>query len=788
MKSLKLGVRINLYLKPLPLNEVAKISNFTSKTNLQLNDVLIGTFIISYTLWYYWSSHNLGFNSDAFVLISPMHFSGFWGSLAWDGTYHYMPVTAFWLWIQHLFLGLNEPSYQIINIVQQGVIAILVFWLARELIGKRNLALLSALLFTSSASYYEVVLWSIVGSNYHVSMFFYLIGLIAFIRFLKTGRKWKYGLFTACVGLSLFAHELTLSLTAVIIVYYLFVHLPDDDQWQFWKSWLNGRAWVNLGRLLIGPVIMVGVFLAVKLVMSLYTDVVGQTQSLGNAVYWFNRGLFSTLTFRGDDDFITGQLVNFFGGPEQTWIWLTLLIPLLLLLFVLWFNRLERFLLLWLLGQLLMTQLAIGISPRHLYMPAIAAAILLVSVGSRLLNLVIAPLTTQDERVNHFKVPVLYSLVAIVFIIPAHQDLKQAEQLWQHVSAANQSLKQTITEVLQTETLPYKLYLVNATRYLYKNGFAAWTFQNGLSNSITLNFPNQFTEIHQLYYLIDSNNVANGSRRGNLAEIDGSILDKKGYLWLLYLPDEYRFVHLTQAYLAEKGLESNGIRANSIVYTPETAPSLDWQDGAWPWLNLSPEQILNLALKNPAKDQPWLAIYNLVQEGRDVTVEVNGEVIGELMAPSNQEPTWLNETMPLPPGQLETIELALRGTGTIPANFAQVGLFGPQQVYNAENNQALWWDGEGFLKLAPGTSLSLPFTPCLTATCQLSITYLAEPESDFSIIMNERLLESTSPALTDNGWATTTLIPTTPSPVLTFQVTGTAPILIKELGLYRTTK
>lgn len=749
-----------------------------------LISLLTSSVIIAYTFWFYYSVLNLGFNSDAFELIFPLHEFGLWRSLAWDGTYHYIPVTVLWLWVQHAFMGLSEPSYQVVNIAQHGVIAILVFGLARELTGKRTLALLAALLFVSSASYYEVVYWSIVGSYYHVSTFFYLVGSITFIRFLVTGHKWQYWLFTACVGLSLFSHELTLSLVPVWVVYYLFVHLPPIDQWQFWQPWLNRRAWLNLGRILVGPAVMLGLFMTVKIIMSFYGDVTGQPQTLNMAIYWFTRSLFATLTFRGDDRFITGELVNFFSGPHRAWLWLVFLTPPITLLFAAWFNRLERFLLLWLLGQLLMTQLAIGISLRHLYLPTIAAAILLVEIGHRLLNLASTPLERQSNRVKYFKTPTLYLAAALLFIAPAYQDLKLAEQLWQNVTAANQSLRTTITEAIRDKEKARTLYIINATRYLIQDGFTTWTFQNGLAKSILINFPNQFTQIHQLYFYADSHNVAKGSRRANLDEIDMSILDKDDYIFVLYLPDEYRFVHVTRSYLAEKGLANLGIQGPVTVYTPESSPSLEWQEGAWPWLNLPVGQELNLPLKNPYQGPLWLAVFYSAQEGRSIEVNVNGQPVGILTAKPNLEPAWLNETLPLPPDQPDTIELKLRSVGVIPGNFARIGLFSPQAAYDAENMSAFFWNGDGSLIVPNGHQLTVPVVNCPQKNCPFFITYLAQPGRNVRLTTEEGQLIEFIPGASENLWRTELFtIEAADVMVITVEATGEAPVQILDFGL-----
>lgn len=308
----------------------------------------------------------------------------------------------------------------------------------------------------------------------------------------------------------------------------------------------------------------------------------------------------------------------------------------------------------------------------------------------------------------------------------------------------------------------------------------------GISFFTLMNFPDQFAAIRQLYFYADSHNVANSSRRANLDEIDISILDKDDYIFVMYLPDEYRFVQVTRSYRAEKGLANLGIHGPVTVYTPESSPSLEWQDGGWPWLNLPAGNELNLPFKNPYRGPLWLAVFHLAEKGRSTEVEINGQPVGILTASPDLEPTWLNETLSLPPDQPDTIELKLRSVGVIPGNFARIGLFSQQQIYHVENSPALWWNNDSTLSIAPGTSLTLPFQKCPTLNCQLSLLYLSEPGRVFSIVMSDsQSIESDGLQFPlSNTWTTATVsLPALEVPILTFKVTGTLPVLIKEFSL-----
>jgi len=90
-------------------------------------------------------------------------------ALSWDHSYHYMPLTASWLWLQYQVFGLHEAAYQVLNVIQHGIMGWLVFLLGRRLRSQWNVALIAAVLYIAAGSAYQVVLWSVVGNNYFVS-------------------------------------------------------------------------------------------------------------------------------------------------------------------------------------------------------------------------------------------------------------------------------------------------------------------------------------------------------------------------------------------------------------------------------------------------------------------------------------------------------------------------------------------------------------------------------------------------------------------------------------------
>jgi hypothetical protein len=764
-----------------PYRETAALSS-SGRRSL----ALIAVVLFGYSFLLHRTSLSLTFNTDAFALLYPIHVSGFRGCLEWIGNYHYFPVTMIWLWVQYLFFGLNEPAYQVMNIVQHGIIVVMVFGLALELTGRRTVAFVAAVLFSGAADFYEVLYWSIVGNNYHVSTFFYLLGMFSFIRYLKSDAMHYFVLFSACVGCALLSHELTLSLVPVCIVYYLFFHVSPDDRRAFWQHWSNRTVWTRLGRQLIAPGILIGVFLVMKAVMSLHTDVMGQPQRMSDFFYLLVRGLLGTVTLRVDDG-VLALVANVFGGPQWAWLWIPIGAPALVFCFLYWFGRLERVLVLWLLGQLLMTQIAIGISSRHFYLPTVASAILIASLVVRAYDLVAARYVLHERPgVRTAAIVGVAVVLGYALVVLPHADCRRAESVWFEPHRANLSLRATVSEALETTSGTPTLYVLNATRYMVRDGILAWTFQNGLRASIEMHFPGAFSGI-RLGHLFMSSNVPNGSRFIDLESFDTSVFESRDYVVVLFVPERSEFIQITPSYMSGEGMGSSMMRGVPSVYTPESAPYLEWIEGGWPWLNLPPHQELEFALKKPGGSDHWLVVFHLAEEGREMLVEAGGESLGSLASVPGGDQAWTHVALPLPsssPPDATLVDVKLRSVGSRPGNLARVGLLTPQATYDSESAGAFLWGSDGSLTLPSGHELSVPVVGCGQETCSFFVTYLAHGDRGLRVTTDRGQVLDLKPGESSEGWETAAAsLAAADTAVVTLRATGSAPARILEFGL-----
>lgn len=153
------------------------------------------------------------------------------------------------LWLQiHLF-QLDARLFLGLSLLQHIAATLLVFYLARHLLGRPNLAFLAALLFGTAATYHLVVIY-ISESQYSLGTIFYLLAVGAFIYFLRY-RTWLwYLLALAAFGVLLLYKELGMTLPLVVLAYHVLLgrHANAGRPWQWqWRDLIvHGPYWVIL--------------------------------------------------------------------------------------------------------------------------------------------------------------------------------------------------------------------------------------------------------------------------------------------------------------------------------------------------------------------------------------------------------------------------------------------------------------------------------------------------------------------------------------------------------------
>lgn len=390
---------------------------------------------------------HIGLLSDAWVVLGTSQES--WVAPIGQHRIPLLNLTTSAMW---KVFGTHGARYQGLNLLLFAGVACLVFRAGRSILGRSGPALLAALLFVSSATYYEVYCWPVIGNMNSLATGLAVLALLAARQSAlgkSTGWSWTFA------GLALAAFW-TYELTAPTLV--------AGGVWILLGRWRSEDSWRQKIRASWARLLPAGCALfAILAVRWAWPNPVLDTASLLDyPLFRFGlaiRGALGLLTLRGSETALT--FLQSFGSqaPFPTRLhnaanlaWFALLIGGSLWLW--WRDRLTgmRWLLSWFWIQLAISAVATGVVSRHLYLPAIPALLILArllfagaessrarailgnraSVAPWVIGLTLA-LGAQTERTE-----------AVDLHVRATAELRRLEALLRERSAEEPPLKQVV--------------------------------------------------------------------------------------------------------------------------------------------------------------------------------------------------------------------------------------------------------------------------------------------------------------------------------------------------------
>jgi tetratricopeptide (TPR) repeat protein len=161
--------------------------------------------------------------------------------LAWmftDLHAHYMPLTWLTLGLDYVLWGMNPAGYHLTSVLWHATNAVLFFGVARALLGAalpaapgaalRAGALVAALLFAVHPLRVESVAWATERRDV-LCGFFYLLTILAYLRYCATGARRAYGAALGLFAAALLSKSMAVTLPVVLLLL---------DAWP-----LRRRAW-----------------------------------------------------------------------------------------------------------------------------------------------------------------------------------------------------------------------------------------------------------------------------------------------------------------------------------------------------------------------------------------------------------------------------------------------------------------------------------------------------------------------------------------------------------------
>jgi hypothetical protein len=676
-----------------------------------------------YTGFLYRRALGIGVLSDAWYLLV----IGSYGLLEAPKitlSYHTSPVANLLFVVLWKTFGLWERGYQLANLAEMTLIGWLIYLLGCTLFRQPRIALLASLLFLANSSFYEVPFWPVVGNFQSLAAFFYLGGIFSLHRAFASRRPWgRLALFALCVLAGFFTYEPVLSLLFVGFVYATVGPVQDRSETPLRRR-LRFLGWVAKAALPIFVLILVSKVLAVGTghrAMFLPTSL-GELRS---RLHLLVRACIGIFTLRGSDPVysIPSSSSRLYDFVLVGWL---LAMTAVLILLVFKARPAVRFLSLWTAIHLTMVAAATAIASRQFYLAAIPAALLLAwalwSGADRAAAALGRAGVPSVLRITVEQAATLLVFIVVLLLLSgAQSDLDAAAEIHAAASKATRQVQQLTQARLPQLPARPRVALVNMPAGMAGEGVHAFSFNNGLHAMLFLLIREriQISDV-KLFYTYDQpepGKYVNGSQPIRLGEL-GILVRDPGSLVLMF-DRASRTVHE----LTRPGWQV------PTRYTLESAPYLDWQPGAWPWLRIYAGRPLELPLP-PQTENSWAAVKYLRNPETTFSVQAGATRLLDIEPEPVRVPFWPTAVFPLPKSATDVILDPVSQVWI--AGFAS---FAPPAVYTPESAPFLDWmehPEPAFLVYGP-MRLPLSTRACQRRACRLEMEFFAQPGRDFSL-------------------------------------------------------
>lgn len=441
-----------------------------------------------------------GLVSDDYFLIRRATESP-WGFLQFTGAYHYNPVAQGVVAFEYQLWKLNSEAYHWVVIFLHVIVAVAVYRFGTRIVGSVTTGGVAALIFATSSLAYEVPLWGVVGIYYTLSTLFGLIAVTAFTFFWRSGRSVDYTIFIAGAILALLTHEQAITTVLVCFLYTWIIHSPQYLRNAIAES-PRASAGLTSRRYLcfLPPCLIVAMFVLAKLRMSHATNQIpGLDEPLISRAWLFVFSMARLLAVNLRSAWSAKIAFAFIGPPWSTPVHIALLVGVLIGLALLWraLTHVERFLIAWLGLQVGTMVLAIGMDPRHYYLPLVPACLLFSHVTLRMARAIAMHLTPAWGQVwaNAGACAVSIAVIGGVIGLGIH-DLRTRKQTWSFAATLASDAIVAIGSFHAFQPRADHLYLVNLPDGLPTGDTApAYLFRQGTEDAVALYYPGLFRQV-----------------------------------------------------------------------------------------------------------------------------------------------------------------------------------------------------------------------------------------------------------------------------------------------------
>jgi hypothetical protein len=635
-------------------------------------------------------------------------------------SYHTIPVTNLFNAILWKMFGLHEICYQLLNIGELALVACTLYGVGCVLFRQPRIAFLGALLLVANGSFYEIPFWPVVGNFQSLAALLYLAGLLAAWRACRSPRPFLWtSVFALCGLAAFFTYEPAVSVLAVGLLPALL--LPESRA----GAPAEGFFRRSLRRLLpfVVPLVMAAVIVLGSKALTARAGynamfIPDSWEAVKTRVYLLVRGCVALLTLRGADNALY-KVITFGlelpGGSPLSQACVALWSAGLVLggAFLVFRVRTPavRVLAGWFAIHMLTLSLATPIVSRHFYLGALPSSLLLAWalwwIAERMTNF-------WHSRASGPPQPRLaLALVFLAFSIllaGAKSDMDAAAALGKEATSASRQVVNKVQERLALGAATPRVALVNMPAALSRDGVGTFAFVNGLHPMVRLSTAGRITHLDLLYTYaqFQDGKFANASLPVTPSQLAARVQDAGSLVLLFDRSHTLLTLDRTTWHLPE-------------AYTAESAPYLEWQTGAWPWLRIYPGQPAELPLGGEGKGR-WAALRYLSAPGARFTVSGKGLASPLTIRPgATSRVSWPAAIFPLADGTSPARVVLAAETDVL---IAGLWSFRPLSVYSPETAPFLSWS----LEAEPAFVVDQPLLlPLAAGTGPVRLEVLAEP-------------------------------------------------------------
>ncbi|OGG15157.1 hypothetical protein A2773_04685 [Candidatus Gottesmanbacteria bacterium RIFCSPHIGHO2_01_FULL_39_10] len=355
---------------------------------------------------------------------------------------HHIPVFWFVIWLIKSIFGLSPFIFHLVTLLVHVLNVILVYFLGLLLIKNKTLALLAAIIYSFFFSHYEVVYW-VTGLSTSLMVFFYLVGLLFFTKFLENQKLINYLLFLLSFILAVFSHEYAFTLPFICIAYYLLITK-------------NKKELFGIIKLFSLPLVILFLLFFFRISQSA-VPLTAQSPDITRFIISITK---SSLYLFIANPFFVDSLPKIF---------LVLLSLLTMIIIIIKSHRsnINLFLLIWCFLTILLFSSTSLPQARYFYLSSIPAILLIISLF------------------NFSKLFKPIGMIYITFILLSGIIfLKYQQMQWNKASKITQNIVTKLNQDITNSNLKQPIYIVDLLDSVNGPPWQAYVFRNGLEDAI----------------------------------------------------------------------------------------------------------------------------------------------------------------------------------------------------------------------------------------------------------------------------------------------------------------